>query len=330
MRTRLVAMVASAAVVVAAPVALAQSPVEMVMTNELATTHWKTAYMEEVAADIEKRCPGKIDVKLYHAGQLYKDREAVAAIGTGSVHMVWPVSVQLDSINPRYGIVDQPFVLSDAMMLKPEARKELATWLSSLVSEQGLEVMGLMRASELMFLFPDMVVAKPDDLDGQKIRVTGGKVLQDVMRKLGASPITMPASEMTTALALGAIDGIFTSAGGWEMVGNNAKDASMVPGLSLLTYSVVVDKEWLEGLDPELQTCVHGAVDDMLAGQWQRAIDDDKKALDNMLAKGGEYSTVSDEELAKFKATAEESRQQFYDEYPDVAAKFKEIVNKYQ
>ncbi|WP_420392981.1 TRAP transporter substrate-binding protein DctP [Acuticoccus sp.] len=330
MRTRVHSTVIAVAAVLGAPAALAQAPVEMVMTNELATTHWKTGYMEEVAADIEGRCEGRIDVKLYHAGQLYKDREAIAAIGTGAVHMAWPVSVLLDSVDPRYGIIDQPFVLSDELMLQPEARRELNELMSGLLKDRGIEVMGLMRAAELIFLFPEMEVTSAEDLERRKIRVTGGKVLQDVMRNLGVSPVTMPASEMATSLALGAIDGIFTSAGGWEMVGDTAQAASLVPGLSLLTYSVIVDEAWLDGLDEELQGCIRGAVGDMLDVQWERAIEDDRKTLESMLEKGHTFATVPDDEVAAFKEAATTASAEFYERHPDVTATYQAILKKYE
>ncbi|MCB1401182.1 MAG: hypothetical protein KDJ82_15770, partial [Rhodobacteraceae bacterium] len=63
----------------------------MVITNELATTHWTTGVMEEFARRIEERTGGRVTPKVFHAGSLYNDQDAIAALGTGAVHMVWPV-----------------------------------------------------------------------------------------------------------------------------------------------------------------------------------------------------------------------------------------------
>jgi len=92
-------------------------------------------------------------------------------------------------------------------------------------------------------------VQKLEDMRGAKIRVTGGRVFQDVMKSFNTSPVSMAASEMSTALSQGAIDGVFTSPAGWaEMIGMTAKYAWYVPGMSVATYAIIVDKPWLDGL----------------------------------------------------------------------------------
>lgn len=76
-------------------------PIEMIMTDELATSHWSTKLIDEFAKTIEERSNGRIKVKVFHASTLYKDQDAVAALGSGSVHMVWPVAVRLEPIAPE-------------------------------------------------------------------------------------------------------------------------------------------------------------------------------------------------------------------------------------
>ncbi|EWY39097.1 hypothetical protein N825_08825 [Skermanella stibiiresistens SB22] len=162
-----------------------------------------------------------------------------------------------------------------------------------------------------------------------KIRLTGGRVLQDTMRRFGANPVTMPATEMAAALMQGAIDGIFTSAGGWEMVGTTAKVASYVPGMSLLTYSMLVDKNWLEELPDDLRQVVTATTKEMLAQQWQSAIDSDKKVMDKMLADGGRLVTVDDANREEFRDLALKASATFDDRYPEVAKEMSAIKAKY-
>ena len=106
---------------------------EMVMTNEIATTHWTAQAMEHFAGRLKERSGGRIVPKIYHAGTLLKDKEAVAALGTGAVHMVWPVSVQLESLAPQYGVINLPFMITDEVMLKPGASDEIATLMTKYV-----------------------------------------------------------------------------------------------------------------------------------------------------------------------------------------------------
>lgn len=302
---------------------------EMVMTNEIATTHWTAQAMEHFAGRLKERSGGRIMPKIYHAGTLLKDKEAVAALGTGAVHMVWPVSVQLESLSPQYGVINLPFMITDEVMLKPGASDEIATLMTKYVEDIGIEVLGLMRTADLMFLAKDKEIDTPKDLSGMKIRLTGGRVLQDTMRRFGANPVTMPATEMAAALMQGAIDGIYTSAGGWEMVGTTAKVASYVPGMSLLTYSVLVDKNWLADLPDDLRQVVKDTTKEMLSRQWQEAIDSDKHVLDKMLAAGGKLSTVDDAAREQFQELSRKASSTFSDRYPEVTQQMEAIKAKY-
>ena len=186
-----------------------------------------------------------------------------------------------------------------------------------------------MRTADLMFLAKDKEIDTPKDLSGMKIRLTGGRVLQDTMRRFGANPVTMPATEMAAALMQGAIDGIYTSAGGWEMVGTTAKVASYVPGMSLLTYSVLVDKNWLADLPDDLRQVVKDTTKEMLSRQWQEAIDSDKHVLDKMLAAGGKLSTVDDAAREQFQELSRKASSTFSDRYPEVTQQMEAIKAKY-
>ena len=171
-----------AAAVIAGTGAFAQDTYEMVMTNELATSHWTAKMMDEYAATLEERSDGRIDVSVFHSGTLYTDRDAIAALGTGAVHMVWPVSVNLESIAPEYGVVNLPFSLTDKFMQSEGAVEDLSQMMSKIIDGRGIRVMGLMRTADLIFLFKEKAIAKPEDLAGERVRMTGGRVLQSMMR----------------------------------------------------------------------------------------------------------------------------------------------------
>ena len=305
--------------------AQAQS-VEMVLTNDVAVTHWKTRYMDRYASELETRTNGRIKTKVYHAAQLYTDRDAVAALGTGSVHMAWPMSLQFESLDQRFGIVNLPFMITDEMMMTPGLAPKLAEWLSKYVEDRGIKVLGLMRVAELMVVTRDKPIQAAEDFKGMKVRVTGGRVLQDLFRSYGASPITMPPTEMASAMQQGAIDGTFVSASGWEMVGSAGKYASTVPAMSILTYAVSVDKAWFDGLDAELKTAILTQTEEILSEQWREAIAEDKKTLDKMVGSGGQYSRVDDAGLAEFRKRADAVNARFTDSHADAYKEFRAIL----
>lgn len=320
---------AVAGVLTAGP-ALAQAKLEIIMTNEVASTHWKTTEMNQFADMLAKKSNGRVTAKVFAASQLYNDRDAVAALGTGAVHMTWPASVNLEAIDQRVGMLILPFALSDERMQKPALAKDLTKLISTFTEPKNIEVLALLRTTDLFFLFKDRPIRKLADLKGQKVRVTGGRIQSDIIRSFGGNPTSIAASEMSMALTTGAIDGIVTSGSAWaRIVGISAKQASLVPSLGLLTYAVAVDKKWLDGLSAEDQKLIRETMAEFASTQWAQAIKKDHEEIDVMVKQGGTFWSANAEEAAPFKKAVESVVKGFETRYPDAMKAFDDIVKRH-
>ncbi len=291
---------------------------ELVLPSEVAATHWKTAYMQEFADQVQAATDDDLTVKIFPAGQLYSDQEALAALGTGAVQMVWPVSVRLETIAPQTGIINLPFAISDEMMTDACMSGGIRDMLSSQLKRAGLQVLGLLRTADLYFIYSDDEITSMEDLEGTKVRVTGGRVVQDTMKALGISPVSMSASEMSTALSQGAIDGIFTSPAGWsEMIGMSGRYAWYVPGFSLLTYAIVVDSMWYDALPEGERSAIQSSIDGITAKQWAEAREKDAESLKKMTDQGAVLHVADKAEIARWKALTTQTSASFIEANPD-------------
>lgn len=305
------------------------SAADLVLPSEVAATHWKTKYMNQFAEGVAKRTNGAVNVKVFPAGQLYNDQDALAALGTGAVHMVWPVAVRVESIEPRTGIINLPFAVSDEMMTNQCFSEGLTALMSSYVEPRNLKILGFLRTADLFFVFRNRDVQKMEDLKGAKIRVTGGKVFQETMKSLNTSPVSMAASEMSTALAQGAIDGVYTSPAGWaEMIGMTGKYAWYVPGFTLSTYAVVVDKGWFDGLPEAQRKAITDTIGEIAPRQWKEVAAEDKQLVDKMVAQGAVFRTATPEEATRWRALAKSNEKVFSDKYPDAIQKLGELEKR--
>lgn len=299
---------------------------EMVVTSEVPTSHWKTKYLNEFANDVKERTKGALVVKVFPAATLYNDQDAMAALGTGAVHMVWPLAVRLETIAPQTGIINLPFALTDDAMENACFSSGLTKMISSYVEPRNLEVMAFLRTADLMYIFKSREVQKLEDLKGAKIRVTGGKVFLDMIKSLNASPVSMPASEMSTAISQGAIDGVLSSPAGWAgIIGITAKYGWYVPGMSLGTYAVLVDKPWLDKLPADQRKAIADSIAAIAKRQWKEAIEEDKGLIKKMVGQGAVYHTASAAELQRWKNLAVPGNKAFTDKYADAATKFSSL-----
>jgi len=300
----------------------ASNATEMIVSSEVAASHWKTKYMNEFAEKVKQRTNGEIDVKVFPGAQLFTDQDALAAIGTGSVHMVWPVAVRLETIAPQLGLINLPFSLTDDQMLNQCFATGLAKIISDELVARKLEVPSLFRTADLLFIFKDRKVDNLGDLAGTKLRVTGGRVFLDMIKSLNASPVSMAASEMSTALSQGAIDGIYTSPAGWaEMIGMTGNNAYYIPNLSLATYAVVIDKDWMDKLKPEQRKIIIDTINEIALRQWAEAKAADEELIKSMIAKGAVYKTATEQDMKKMNEMTQVSRAQFKEKYPQMVDK---------
>ncbi|WP_010530072.1 TRAP transporter substrate-binding protein [Lentibacillus jeotgali] len=299
---------------------------EIIMTHELPESFFKHDYMKQFKDLVEERSDGRLDVTIHPSGQLYTDAEAVQNLGTGSVHMVWPVSVHLETLAEEYGVVNLPFALKDEIMLNdPQYRKDLTNLLDSFVEDNGIKVLGLMRTAEGIIL-SNQEISKMSDLSGMKIRSVGGHVANDMLGAFGATATSMPATEITTSLSQGVIDGVNTSPDGWaNVVGSAASHGFVVPEMQIFTYSIATDKAWFENLPEDLQSIIQETIDELIVDQWKESIELDKQHLEEITNDFGEVNRVSESKLDKWKEQTEEVRKKFEERHPEAMRKFKEL-----
>jgi TRAP-type C4-dicarboxylate transport system substrate-binding protein len=305
---------------------------KLIMTHELPETFFKHKYMQKFKDIVEEKSDGQLEVTIYSGGQLFKDGEAIQALGTGSVHMVWPVSAHLEALNEEYGIVSLPFGLNDETVLEnPEFSKDLTGLLNSFVEDKGIRVLGLMRTAEGIILTSDHEIKNLKDLTGLKIRTVSGQVATDMVDSFNGTGVSMPATEIATSLSQGVIDGVNTSPDGWkDVVGSAAKYGMVVPGMQILTYSIVADKAWFEQLPEDLQKLIQDTLDELTASQWKESIDIDKEFIKKVTDDWGKVHYIPEGDVDEWKKTTEEVQKKFEQRFPDALKKFNEISDKYK
>ena len=290
----------------------AQAATEMIITGEVPITTNPSPSILKFIEEVDKRTNGAVKGKYFPASQLYNDINGIAAIGTGSVHMVWPVSSRLEALDPRIGIVSLPFSLTTEEMTNNCFAEGLAKQVNSYIDRKGVTVLGFLRTADLMFLMNSKDIQKQEDISGLKIRVIGGQIMLDPMRSVGASPVSMAASEMSSALSQGAIDGVLSSPAGWvDVLGSTAQYGISVPGMALTTSAVVTDKAWLDSLPKEHSDVIKTVLQEIIVDQWQSSIVKDEELIQKMVQQGAKYRVMEPAEVERLKESFTRANQKF-------------------
>ncbi len=208
---------------------------------------------------IKKMSNGRLDIKLFTAGQLTPSLELVDALDKGLVDIAYTSSVYYTGIVPEANL--------DLVTLPPNMLKTLQDavqvyWYMGLddliragYKEHGVHYMGSMFYTEPNTFWSKKPINGVDDLKGFKLRGYG--YYAKTIAKLGGTPIFIPHEEVYTALAQGVIDGSMTAGSYYRR----------------FKYYEVAPYYYLPGFAPVWSMCV-------LASQrsWN-ALPDDLKAI---------------------------------------------------
>jgi len=174
-------------------------------------TSWPPKYpglgiaVDNLAERIEAASNGRLKIKVYGGGELVPPFAAFDAVSRGTVEMGHDASYyHKGKVASAQFFTSIPFGLNAA---------ELDGWL---YYGGGLELWRELYADFNIVPFPcgntgvqmggwfNREINSPDDLKGLKIRIPG--LGGEVFQRAGATPITMPGSEIFTSLQTGAVD----------------------------------------------------------------------------------------------------------------------------
>lgn len=309
-----------------------QGSYKLIMTHEVATSHWKHKYMEEYGKLVEQRTGGRVKVTLHPAGQLFTDKQAVESIGTGSVQSVWPVSVNVETVSEKYGVISLPFAVDEELMTTNAAfYRKLISFLNTQVDPAKYKVLGLLRTCEGTFIFNKKKVRTPEDFKGLKIRTIGGQASLDMVQAFGASPASMPASEMSQALAQGVIDGINSSPSGWsEMIGSAGRQGLIIPKFQFLTYTVLFDAKWFDSLPQDIQKIMQDTLEEVLKRQWKESVDLDNESLKKVKEQlKCEIYIVPASEVEQWAKASKPVAEKFSKKFPETFQKYVDLNKEF-
>lgn len=160
--------------------------------------------------ELEKLSSGAIEVKIFPDGQLGKLSEMNELVASGAIQMSYNTWGSLSVFLPAAGALDSPYIFDD-----PQQRQDILTNSESKVIStinSGLEEGGY----KLKVVAPygasarqvtcNRAVYSPKDLEGVKFRAIPFPVFIATVKGMGAIPLPIEYSELTTALATGLVD----------------------------------------------------------------------------------------------------------------------------
>jgi tripartite ATP-independent transporter DctP family solute receptor len=158
---------------------------------------------------VKERTKGRINIKNYHAGQLFAGKQTneftllAQSVGDFAFASTINWSPQVKELN----LFAMPFMYPSYKGLDNVEAREPGKKLFQLIESKGIVPLAWGENGFRQVTNSKRAIKTPSDLDGLKIRVVGSPIFIDTFRALGANPVNMNWGEAQTAFQQGTVDG---------------------------------------------------------------------------------------------------------------------------
>lgn len=178
------------------------------MSTQLNETHPMVDGFKELAKRVEEKTNGKLKIEVYPSAQLGSDEDVIEQAIQGVNVAVLTDGGRMANYVKEMGIIGMPY-FADGYddILKVTQSDTFKEWEDQLVKEDGIRVLSFNWYDGARHFLTNKPVTKPADLNGLRIRTPGAPVWSESIKAMGATPVSMPWTEVYQAMQQKAIDG---------------------------------------------------------------------------------------------------------------------------
>jgi tripartite ATP-independent transporter DctP family solute receptor len=241
-------------------------------------------------SEVESKSDGQIKVEIYPDGEIGKEVETLIQVKSGKVQSFISTSGAIAQFYPLIDVTNIPFAFSSYNVAynvyDGQFGKELA---ADIEEKAGFHVLGFGESGGFFAITNSKrPIRSPGDLKGLRLRTMPIPLHQEIVRALGATPISIAWSELYKSLLAGVVDGQMNPVS--IIVMDRLYEVQRYVTLLDLIYSPyvwVINLEFYNSLSKELRIIVDDAAKTaILAGRGlSRIIDSTERGLPTLSKK---------------------------------------------
>lgn len=200
-------------------------------------------------------------VDFFDSGALLNAEQLVPGMLRGITDVGFQTSSYVSASFPILGAAELPFINDGFEQMRRALAPDspLIALINETLEPQGMSSIGAMPCTEQWIFTVDRPITAPDDLRGLRIR-TAGHVEGEMVKSMGAAPVSMSSAELYEALERGTIDGMVSYLG--TIVSRGLQDILKYGTRAHFgAYSVdaYANTAWLQDTSSEVQDALHDA-----------------------------------------------------------------------
>jgi TRAP-type C4-dicarboxylate transport system substrate-binding protein len=273
------ALSAAGAIAALTPASVQAQEATIRIAYNLPKTHPTGQFFETLAQEIEKNTATtsvRLKARTFPNGQLLNDAQSPDAVSTGSIEIA---QINIGFINSPDAVAGQISTLpvvwnSWEALWYTEDQDAFRSVFEASFNKLGMQLLSFLPYGVLEF-YANKPVKLPANFKGLRLRGLGVEI-SNMIRELGASPVTMSSQEMYQATQRGTIDGFITGPSSvYDRKLYEVVKYSSAASVIYATFQATANLQWWSGLPKDVQAAVTKAA--VVARQKAR---DQVKAVD--------------------------------------------------
>lgn len=267
---------------------------------------------------VEEKSDGELLINLFPNGSLAASGREIqegAKIGTVDIGIS---STPMSQLIPKVDLFSMPYLFNDREHAWRVLDSNIATEIGQELATQQLEFLAFWEDGFRQITTGNKDITTVSDFNGLKIRVPESELRINTFKALGATPISMPWSEVFTGLQQGAVDGqenplsVIASASFFDV-----QDHLIISNHVYSPATVFMNKEKFDSLSPEHQVIIKDAMD--VAKEINRTLNEqeDENLQEELKNQGMKVTVIED--IEEFRMATDQVRQDMIDSFPDAA-----------
>jgi tripartite ATP-independent transporter DctP family solute receptor len=230
------------------------------MTMADVSTHPIYPMLNQFAADVLKRTNGAVAIKVYGAGQLGSQINALTAMQTGIIDLVCHTTGFIDTVYPKVAVLDLPYLFKNNAQAEKVLDGNVGRKLFDMFPAKGIYGLCWGHWGWRPVTHAIKPVPEPADLAGTKIRVQPGAIFSDSYKTLGATPIAIDVSEIYLSLSQHAVDAVEVPV--ISLIASKFYEVAKHISLTNFVYNagaIMASKRTMDRLPKQDQDAIHAA-----------------------------------------------------------------------
>ncbi|QST00997.1 DctP family TRAP transporter solute-binding subunit [Pontibacillus sp. ALD_SL1] len=271
---------------------------------------------QRFASLVQQKTDNRVKVEVYPNGSLYRDEAELEALQQGSIQMIAPASTKLSEQFPPLALLDLPFAFSSHEHVQEALEGSIGEELKQRAQNDQMLSLSIWNNGFKQMTSNQGPLIEPEDFKGERFRVMPGDVIKSQFQALGAQPETASFNVTYQKLASGELTGQENTLSNiYSKRFYEVQSHLTLSNHGLLSYVVLMNKDFWEELSSEIQQVIQEAMDEATQWNYDNAITLNEKAKEHIQDQSDiEVHRLTEEERELWESEVEVVYEQFRSE----------------